>query len=37
MEERNMGTIREKSLKQGLSITKDLSIELPEGHESPYR
>ena len=36
MEGRNVGTIEEESPKQGLINTKDLPIELPEGHESPY-
>ena len=35
MERRNVGTIRVKSPKQGLTRAKDLPIELPEGHESP--
>ena len=34
MEEGNMGTV--KSPKQGLASAKDLTIELPEGRESPY-
>ena len=36
LEERNVGTIRGKSSKQGITSSKDLSIELPEGHESTY-
>ena len=36
MEERNVGTIREKVSKKGITSVKDLLIELPEGHESPY-
>ena len=36
MEERNMGTIRGKSPKQGLTNAKDQTIEQPEGRESPY-
>ena len=36
MEGRNVGTIRGKSLKHGLTSAKDLAIELPEGRESPY-
>ena len=35
MEERNVGT-NGKSPKQGLTYTKDLPIELPEGRDSPY-
>ena len=30
-----MGTIREKSPKQGLTNAKDLTIELPEGRDFP--
>ena len=37
MEGRNVGTIRGKSPKQDLTSTKDLTIELPEGRESPYQ
>ena len=36
MEGRNVGTIREKSPKQGLASDKDLTIELPEVRESSY-
>ena len=36
MEGRNVGTIRGKSLKQGLTSAKDLTIELSGGRESPY-
>ena len=35
MEERNVGTIRGKSPEQGLTNAKDLTIEVPEGRESP--
>ena len=35
MEERNVDT-KEKSPKQDLTSDKDLTIELPEGRESPY-
>ena len=35
MEEKNVGT-KEKSPKQALTSAKDLTIELPEGRESPY-
>ena len=35
MEERNVGT-KGKSPIQGLTSTKDLTIELPDGRESPY-
>ena len=35
MEERNVGT-KGKSSKQDLTSVKDLTIELPEGRESPY-
>ena len=35
MEERNVGT-KGKTSKQGLTSTKDLTIELPERRESPY-
>ena len=35
MEGRNVGT-KGKSTKQSLTSAKDLSMELPEGHESPY-
>ena len=35
MEERNVGT-KGKSLKQGQTSAKDLTIELSEGRESPY-
>ena len=35
-EERNVGT-KEESPKQVLTSAKDLSIELTEGRESPYR
>ena len=34
-EEMNVGT-KGKSPKQGLTRVKDLTIELPEGRESPY-
>ena len=34
MEERNVGK-KGKSPKQGLTIDKDLAIELPEGRETP--
>ena len=37
MEERNVGTTKEKSPKQALTSAKDLTIELPEERESPYR
>ena len=38
MEGRNVDTIKGKSPKQGLTSAKDITIELPEGHESPcYR
>ena len=36
MEGRNVGTIRGKSLKQGLTSAKDLRMELSERRESPY-
>ena len=36
MEGRNMGTIKKKSPKQGLTSAKDLTIEIPDGCESPY-
>ena len=36
MEVRNVGTIRGKSPKQGMTSAKELTIELPEGRESPY-
>ena len=36
MEEKNEGTIGGKSLKQGLTDAKDITIALPEGRESPY-
>ena len=35
MEETNVG-IKGQSFKQDLTSTKDLSIELPEGCETPY-
>ena len=35
LEERNVGTKR-KCPKQDLTSAKDLTIELPEGRESPY-
>ena len=35
MEGMNVGIIRGKSPKQGLTSAKDLTIELPEGRESP--
>ena len=35
MEERNVGA-RGKSPKQDLTSVKDLTIELPEGRESPF-
>ena len=35
MEERKVGT-KGKSPKQGLAKAKDLTLELPEGSESPY-
>ena len=35
VEERNVGTDG-KSSKQDLTSAEDLTIELPEGHESPY-
>ena len=35
LEERNVGT-KGKRAKQGLTSTKDKTIELPEGRESPY-
>ena len=35
MEGMNVGTIRGKSPKQGLTGAKDLTIELQEGRESP--
>ena len=34
VKERNVGTIREKSPKQGLTRAKDLTNELPEGRET---
>ena len=36
MEERNVGTIGDKSPNHGLISTKDLPMELSEGRESPY-
>ena len=36
MEGINVGIIGGKSPKQGLISAKELTIELPEGHESPY-
>ena len=36
MEGRNVGTIKGKSSKQGLTNAKDVTIELPEGRGSPY-
>ena len=36
MEGKNVGIIRGKSPKQGLTNAKDLPMELPEGRESPY-
>ena len=36
MEARNVGTIRVKRPKQDLTRVKDLTIEPPEGRESPY-
>ena len=36
MEGRNVGTIRGKSPKEGITNAKDLPMELPEGHESHY-
>ena len=36
MEGRNVGTIRGKSPKHGLTSTKDLPIDLHEGRESLY-
>ena len=36
MEERNVGTIREKSPKQDLTSAKDLTIMILEGRDSPY-
>ena len=36
MEVRNVGTIRGKNLKQGLTRVKDLTIEVSEGRESLY-
>ena len=33
--ERNVGT-KGKSPKQGLTMAKDLPMELSDGHESPY-
>ena len=35
-EGRNVGTIRGKSPKQGITAAKDSTIELSEGRESPY-
>ena len=34
--ERNVGIIEGKSPKQNLTSAKDLTIELPDGRESPY-
>ena len=36
MEERNVGTIRGKGSKRGLTRTRIQTIMLPEGLESPY-
>ena len=36
MEGWNVGTIRNKSLIPGLINAKDVTLELPEGHESSY-
>ena len=36
MKGRNVGAIRGKSPKQGLTSAKNLPIELLEGRESPY-
>ena len=36
MEEWNVGTIREKNPKKGLTRAEDLIIELPEGRETSY-
>ena len=35
LKEKNVGT-KEKSHKQGLTSAENLTIELPEGRESPY-
>ena len=36
MEGRNVGTFKRKSPKQDITSAEDLTIELPEGRESPY-
>ena len=36
MVRKNEGTIRGRNPKQSLTSTEDLTVELPDGRESPY-